>query len=156
MVISAVELRSLGFFMEMKNMDDKKQKSSKDEKSKKEKKTKKSLLGKARKTDAQNASKLFGKTKEYKFPVVSDPYNIIRFVLMTEKSLQNIEIENKLTFMVYNNANKKQVKDAIESAFKKRVKKVNMLIDQKSRKKAMVRFVEDGAAGDIAMKLGML
>ncbi len=88
-------------------------------------------------------------------PAVS-PYDVISFVLMTEKSVQNIEMNNKLVFIVDRKASKDNVKNAVQSAFDKKVDEVNMMRDQKNRKKAFVKFAEEGAAGEIAIRLGII
>lgn len=89
-------------------------------------------------------------------PVIVDAYSVIRFVLMTEKSIQNIEKENKLVFIVNRASTKKQIRDAVNSAFSTSVSSVRTAIDQKSRKKAFVKFTKPGEAGDIAVKLGII
>ena len=87
---------------------------------------------------------------------VADPFNVIRFVLMTEKAIQNIEKQNKLVFIVMKNAEKGDIKAAVEGAFKAPVENVHTLIDQKSRKKAIVKFKQAGIAGEIAIRLGII
>ncbi len=94
--------------------------------------------------------------KKKVFVKVDDPFKVIKYVLMTEKAIQGIELENKLVFIVDNKSTKNSIKISIEAAFKSEVHSVKVLIDQKGRKKAVVRFIEEGAAGDIAMRLGML
>ena len=80
----------------------------------------------------------------------------IKFPLSTEKSIRLMESENKLVFVVDKGAKKKDVKDAIESAFKAKVLKVNLMNDIKGRKKAFVKFSPEVAAIDIATKLGLM
>ncbi|MFH0949509.1 MAG: 50S ribosomal protein L23 [Candidatus Aenigmatarchaeota archaeon] len=87
---------------------------------------------------------------------VSDPYDVIKFVLMTERSIQIIETQNKLSFIVDRKAKKHDIKRAAEGAFKTPVKSVNTLIDQAGRKRAIVRFTKDGIAGEIAIRLGII
>lgn len=88
--------------------------------------------------------------------VVTDHFQVIKFVLMTEKSIQNIEKENKLVFIVNRKATKKQISDAVRSAFNTVTASVKTSIDQKGRKKAFVRFAKAGEAGDIAVRLGII
>jgi len=88
--------------------------------------------------------------------MVEYPFETIKFVLMTEKAIQMIETQNKLIFIVDRKANKKQIKEAVESAFESPVSKVQTAIDQKGRKRAYVKFAKPGAAGDIAVRLGIL
>ncbi|MBI4896697.1 MAG: 50S ribosomal protein L23 [Candidatus Aenigmarchaeota archaeon] len=85
-----------------------------------------------------------------------DPFTVISFALMSEKSIRFVEAQNKLVFIVDRKSTKKDVKNAVESAFGQHVKSVNMLIDQKARKKAFVTFVQPEAAGEIAIKLGII
>ncbi len=87
---------------------------------------------------------------------VDDAFSILKFVLMTEKAVQVIEKENKLVFIVDRKADKANVKTAVESAFNSPVSDVQTMIDQEGRKKAMVKFRNAGAAGDIAIKLGII
>ncbi|MFH1631170.1 MAG: 50S ribosomal protein L23 [Candidatus Aenigmatarchaeota archaeon] len=87
---------------------------------------------------------------------VTDPYSILKFVLMTEKCVRMIETDNRLVFIVDRNANKNIIKCAFESAFGSKVLAVNTVVDQKSRKKAFIKLKDDGAAGDIAVRLGII
>lgn len=52
---------------------------------------------------------------------------IIKRPLITEKSMQLVENENKYTFEVDKRANKVQIKKAIESLFDVKVTKVNVI-----------------------------
>jgi len=85
-----------------------------------------------------------------------DPYEILKYVHMSEKSVRNIEKQNSLVFIVNRKFNKNEVRSAVTNAFGKDVGKVSILIDQKGRKKAFVKFTEEGAAGDIAVRLGII
>ncbi len=87
---------------------------------------------------------------------IEDPFDTVKFVLMTEKSIRMVESQNKLTFIVNRTARKNQIKTAIESAFSSPVSNITTLIDQAGRKKAFVKFKNPGAAGDIAIKLGVI
>ncbi len=87
---------------------------------------------------------------------VADAFDVIKFVLMTEKSIRIIEGQNKLVFIVNRPSEKKQIKQAVEQAFGSPVSGVTTLIDQAGRKKAFVKFKNAGAAGDIAIKLGII
>lgn len=87
---------------------------------------------------------------------VDDPFSVIKFVLMTEKAVQVIEKQNKLVFIVDRGADKGSIKSAVESAFSAPIAGVETMIDQQGRKKAFVKFRNAGAAGDIAIKLGII
>lgn len=88
--------------------------------------------------------------------IVSDPYAVLKFVHMTEKSVRNIELQNSLVFIVNRKFGKPDISKAVVAAFAKDVADVRTLVDQKGRKKAVVRFVDEGAAGDIAVRLGII
>jgi large subunit ribosomal protein L23 len=85
-----------------------------------------------------------------------DPFETVQFVLMTEKCVRMIESQNKLVFVVRRTADKKKIKKAIENAFQSPIESVTTMIDQRGRKRAFVRFSNAGAAGDIAIKLGII
>ena len=85
-----------------------------------------------------------------------DHYDIIKYPLSTEKSIRLMESENKLIFVVDKAAKKKEIKEAIEKAFKVKVDHVNTFIDMKGRKKAYIRFSKETPAIDIATQLGLM
>lgn len=55
------------------------------------------------------------------------PFQILIRPLITEKSMQLKEGENKIFFEVAPGANRIEIKEAVEKAFKVKVKKVNVL-----------------------------
>lgn len=83
-------------------------------------------------------------------------WEIIKYPLLTEKSIGLVESQNKLVFIVSRNANKKQIRWAIEKTFDVKVDNVRTLIDQKGRKKAFVKLSKEFDATEIATRLGML
>ncbi|MBI5347433.1 MAG: 50S ribosomal protein L23 [Candidatus Aenigmarchaeota archaeon] len=92
------------------------------------------------------------KEKEIKI----EGFEILRFTLMTEKSIRMIEEQNKMVFIVKRSAKREEIKNAIESIFSSPVMSVNTMIDQKGRKKAFIKFKNPEAAGEIAMRLGII
>ena len=54
------------------------------------------------------------------------PYEVLRRPLITEKSTQ-LQVLNKYAFEIAEGANKPQIKQAIENAFKVKVTKVNVI-----------------------------
>jgi len=54
-----------------------------------------------------------------------DPYSIILRPVVTEKSMQEKELMNKVTFEVHPKANKQEIKYAVEKLFDVKVLKVN-------------------------------
>ncbi|HDJ96453.1 MAG TPA: 50S ribosomal protein L23 [Candidatus Aenigmarchaeota archaeon] len=85
-----------------------------------------------------------------------DPYRILLYPHITEKSTSVIEKENKLVFIVDRRANKKQIKEAVEKAFNVKVDKVNTMITMDGKKKAFVKLKPEYKAVDIAVRLGMI
>jgi len=82
-------------------------------------------------------------------------YTIIKKPLITEKTFDLIERENKLVFIVDRSANKNQIKRAIEKIHNVKVIKVNTMITPKGEKKAFIKLHPDNSAQDIAIELGI-
>ena len=82
-------------------------------------------------------------------------YKIIKRPLITEKTFDLIERENKLVFIVDRLANKSQIKRAIEKIHRVKVIKVNTLITATGEKKAFVKLHPDNSAQDISIDLGV-
>ena len=82
-------------------------------------------------------------------------YKIIKRPLITEKTFDLIEHENKLVFIVDKLANKSQIKRAIEKLYKVKVIKINTLITATGEKKAFVKLHPDNSAQDISIDLGV-
>lgn len=82
-------------------------------------------------------------------------YTIIKRPLITEKTFDLIERENKLVFIVNRSANKNQIKRAIEKIHNVKVIKVNTMITPKGEKKAFIKLHPDNSAQDIAIELGI-
>lgn len=82
-------------------------------------------------------------------------YQIIKKPLITEKTFDLIERENKLVFIVDRLANKSQIKRAIEKIHRVKVIKVNTLITATGEKKAFVKLHPDNSAQDISIDLGV-
>jgi len=85
-----------------------------------------------------------------------DPYEVIKYPLMTEVASRMIETENKLVFIVDKAANKKEIKQAVEYLYEVAVAEVNVTITSKGEKKAYVKLHPDYKAADVAIKLGIL
>ncbi len=83
-----------------------------------------------------------------------DPYKVIRYPYLTEKSVSVMESKNELVFIVSRTSNKKEIKEAIEKAFEVKVAKVNTQI-KGGEKKALVKLKPEFKAIDIATKLGL-
>ena len=81
---------------------------------------------------------------------------VIKYPLSTEKSIRQMEAENKLIFVVDKKATKQMIKERIEKLYNVKVKKVNTCIDTKNRKKAYITFSEETLAIDLATQLGLM
>lgn len=82
-------------------------------------------------------------------------YKIIKKPLVTEKTFELIEKENKLVFIVDRKANKNEIKKTIEKIHNVKVLSVNTLITNDGQKKAFVKLHSDYSAQDIAVNLGI-
>lgn len=82
-------------------------------------------------------------------------YSIIIRPLITEKTFDLIENENKLVFYVHKAANKSQIKNAFEKIHGVKVIKVNTLITPRGEKKAFIKISPEKSAQDIAIDLGI-
>lgn len=84
-----------------------------------------------------------------------NPYDVIRYPLMTEAASLMVENENKLVFIVNLKANKKDVKTAVEELYDVQIEKVTLLITPQGKKKAFVKLHPEYRATDVAIKLGI-
>ncbi|TFF98840.1 MAG: 50S ribosomal protein L23 [Promethearchaeota archaeon] len=80
---------------------------------------------------------------------------IIKKPLVTEKTFDLIERENKLVLIVERKANKSEIKRAIEKIYDVKVIKVNTLITPRGEKKAFIKLHPDYSAQDIAIDIGI-
>ncbi len=80
----------------------------------------------------------------------------LKFVHMTEKSISFVEKENKVVFIVDRKTTKREIKEEVEKKFNVKVDSVRTIIDQKERKKAIVKLNKKYPAIDIATRLGMI
>ena len=94
--------------------------------------------------------------KAKKEKAVYNPWKVLKFPHLAEKSMNMVELENRLVFVVDRKATKAQVKEAVEKGFAVKVKAVNMEITRKGLKKAYIKLAAEHAASDIASRLGML
>ncbi len=82
-------------------------------------------------------------------------YQIVKRPVVTENTFDLIEDQNKLTFIVKREANKYQIKEAIQELFGVRVVKINTLITSRGEKKAFVKLHINDSAADLAIDLGI-
>lgn len=83
-----------------------------------------------------------------------DPYSIVLYPFVTEKSMGHMENNNALEFVVKRTANKALIKRAVEKMFSVKVKSVNTRITPNG-KHATVVFMPEYKAEDIGMRIGV-
>jgi large subunit ribosomal protein L23 len=83
-----------------------------------------------------------------------DPYHIILHPYVTEKTMNQMEKNNALEFIVRRTANKKQIKTAIEDLFEVKVQNITTRISKRG-KHAIVKFIPEVSAEDVGMRIGV-
>ena len=83
-----------------------------------------------------------------------DPYDIIFHPYVTEKTMNFMDKNNALEFVVRRNADKSSIKKAVENMFEVKVKNVKTRIT-KNGKHAIVTFMPEFKAEDIGMRIGI-
>jgi large subunit ribosomal protein L23 len=83
-----------------------------------------------------------------------DLYKIVYHPFVTEKSMNQMEQNNALEFIVNRKSSKPEIKQAVEQLFDVKVKTVNTKI-QKDGKHAIVVFMPEFKAEDIGMRIGV-
>ena len=78
------------------------------------------------------------------------------YPLTTEKSVRQVESENKIVFIVDNKATKQSVKREFEKLMKTKVESVNITNTHDGRKKAFIKLKKGVNALDLATELGMM
>jgi len=85
-----------------------------------------------------------------------EAHKVIKYPMMTERSVNMIETENKLTFIVDLKATKDDVKAAVQELYEVEASQVNTLITNEGEKKAFVKLKDEYDASDVAIRLGIL
>jgi len=81
-------------------------------------------------------------------------HRIIMHVYVTEKSMDEMERQNKLEFVVDRRANRAEIRRAVEQTYQCKVEKLTVKI-VRSGKIATVRFTKDFSAEDIGGRAGV-
>lgn len=84
-----------------------------------------------------------------------DAYTIIIKPHVTEKTMNLIDQNNELTFVVNRKANKRSIKLAFEELYEEKVDRVNTHINTKGEKVAYIKLIEPEMAEEIAVKIGV-
>ena len=81
---------------------------------------------------------------------------VIRYPLVSEDAVTLIEAQNKITFIVDEDASKNDIRRAVEELYEVKVDRVNSVHTPEGRKKAIVKLAPDYNASDLAVRLGIL
>ncbi|PTD94317.1 50S ribosomal protein L23 [archaeon SCG-AAA382B04] len=81
--------------------------------------------------------------------------NILENPLVTEKTTRLMEENNTLTFVVNIDANKHQVREAVEKTYDVEIEEINTMISSKGEKKAYVKLHPEFDAEEIAGRIGI-
>ena len=84
-----------------------------------------------------------------------DSYSIIIKPHVTEKTMNLIDENNEIAFVVRRSANKMQIKKAFEDLYEEKVEKVNTHISPKGEKVAYIKLVEEEMAEELAVRIGV-
>lgn len=87
---------------------------------------------------------------------ILDLTRVIVRAIVSEKAIDLIQRENKLTFIVDRRANRPLIKKAVEELFDVRVEKIWTMITPKGEKKAIIKLKPEYSAFDVASQLGVL
>ena len=121
----------------------------------KEKKTEKKAEEKTEKTEKKPIKKEEKKPKATKEELMEANTHFLH-PLISEKAINVIEKENKITFIVNKGTTKSKIKKAFETLYDAKAEKVNIIKDMKGRKKAIVKLGKEYKAENIATKLGII
>ena len=77
----------------------------------------------------------------------------ILYPVTTEKAINMLQLQNKLTFIVEPKATKGDVRKEVERKFEVKVEKVTILNMLSGKKKAFVKLTKEFKADDVAAKL---
>jgi large subunit ribosomal protein L23 len=126
-----------------------------DEKKKPEKKKEKDNKKQEKQKKAEKATKTEDKIKKADLPQKFSSEQVLLEPLTTEKVIRQIELENKIAFIVDRKATKEQIKKELEETFKAKVQDINTQI-RNNKKIAFIKLKADTPAIDIATKLGLM
>ena len=84
-----------------------------------------------------------------------DSYSIIIKPNVTEKTMNLIDENNEIAFVVRRSANKMQIKRAFVDLYEEEVERVNTHITPKGEKVAYIKLVEEEMAEELAVRIGV-
>ena len=80
---------------------------------------------------------------------------ILRYPLVTEKAMNDLDFENKLEFVVHVDATKDEIAAAAAERFDVSVASVNTQLTPKGRKKATIELGPDDDAEEVISRIGV-
>lgn len=78
------------------------------------------------------------------------------YPILTEKSFDMVEKQNKIVFAVDKNATKAEIKKEVEEKYNVKVKKINIVNEFARGKKAFITLMPEFEAGKIISDLGLI
>ena len=87
---------------------------------------------------------------------VVDPWDVLLYPHIAEKSMSMVDLQNKIVFVVRMEAGKKQIREAFEKLFDVKVADVKTERTMTGQKKAFIKLDPKNSAADIATRLGIL
>ncbi|PSQ44840.1 50S ribosomal protein L23 [Halobacteriales archaeon SW_7_68_16] len=82
-------------------------------------------------------------------------HDVIKYPLVTEKAMNDMDFQNKLQFVVAPDASKPEIETAVEENFDVSVAGVNAQVTPDGQKKAVVRLDEEDDAQEVASRIGV-
>ena len=82
-------------------------------------------------------------------------WDVIKYPHVTEKAMNDMDFQNKLQFVVADDAGKPDVAEAVETQYDVTVVDVNTQNTMNGEKKAYVRLSEDDDAQEVASRIGV-
>ena len=79
----------------------------------------------------------------------------VKYPLVTEKAMNDMDFQNKLQFVVAMDASKPEIEADVEERFDVDVVDVNTMVTMDGDKKATVTLGEDDDAQEIASRIGV-
>ena len=84
-----------------------------------------------------------------------DPYSVIIKPRLSEKTMNQIYDNNRITFVVRRSANKRVIKQAFQELYDVKVVNVHTHIAPTGEKLAAIQLHDEDAAEDIAVRMGV-
>jgi large subunit ribosomal protein L23 len=80
---------------------------------------------------------------------------VVKYPLVTEKAMNAMDFDNKLQFVVRDDASKSEIAEAVAGRFDVEVEDVNTQVTIDGDKKAVVALAEEDDAQEVASRIGV-